>query len=52
MSYAGAILGTPDGQWPTAHNERISAALDRAGVKLWELSKVDNSACVGAPLAL
>ncbi|GBF96948.1 glycolate dehydrogenase [Raphidocelis subcapitata] len=52
MSYSGAVLGTPDGAWPEAHADRISAALDRAGIKLWELSRVDNSACGGAPLGL
>lgn len=25
-------------------------ALDRAGIKMWELSSVDNSACQDAPL--
>lgn len=52
MSYSGAVLGTPDGKWPEAHAGRIAKALDRAGIKSWELSYVDNSACAGAPLAL
>jgi hypothetical protein len=46
------VLGTPDGAWPEAHADRIAAALDRAGIRLWELSRVDNSACGGAPLGL
>lgn len=52
MSYSGAVLGTPDGRWPEQHADRIAKALDRAGIKPWELSTVDNSNCVGAPLAL
>jgi hypothetical protein len=52
MSYSGAVLGTPDGKWPEQHTARINEALDRAGIKGWELSRVDNSDCVGAPLAL
>jgi hypothetical protein len=30
--------------------QRIEVALERAGIKRWELSDVDNSNCVGAPL--
>ena len=30
--------------------ERIEASLQGAGIKMWELSTVDNSACAGAPL--
>lgn len=51
-SYAGAILGSPSGARPTGAADlgRIAAALERAGIKMWELSNVDNSNCVGAPL--
>ena len=53
MSYSGAVLATPDGQWPAAEQlPRIEAALERAGIKMWELSNVDNSHCVDAPLEL
>lgn len=52
LSYSGAIIATPDGAWPARHTDRIQAALDAAGIKLWELSAVDNTACAGAPLAL
>jgi hypothetical protein len=49
---SGAVLGTPDGAWPAAHTERVTAALERAGIKTWELSASDNSNCAGAPLEL
>ena len=53
LSYSGAILATPDGQMPAAHlTPRVHAALDRAGLKPWELSRVDNSQCAGVPLKL
>lgn len=52
LSYSGAVIGTPDGAWPEQHTERIAAALDKAGIKLWELSAANNSDCAGAPLAL
>jgi hypothetical protein len=51
MSYSGAVLGTRDGQWPSAYTERVHGALRDAGIEPWELSIVDNSACAGAPLA-
>ncbi|KAI8465280.1 MAG: hypothetical protein J3K34DRAFT_437601 [Monoraphidium minutum] len=52
MSYSGAVLGTPDGRYPEQHAARIERSLARAGIKGWELSFVDNSACSGAPLSL
>jgi len=54
LSYSGAVLGTKDGTYPTEPDtlERLEAALDSAGIKPWELSFVDNSACAGAPLAM
>ena len=30
--------------------QRIEASLEPAGIKMWELSNVDNSACAEAPL--
>lgn len=51
VSYSGAILATFDGGYPEASEmPRVAAALDRAGIKTWELSTVDNSACQDAPL--
>ncbi|KAL4855815.1 hypothetical protein ACK3TF_003588 [Chlorella vulgaris] len=52
LSYSGAILASKSGEWPEsqAARQRIEAVLDLAGIKTWELSNVDNSNCVGAPL--
>ena len=54
LSYSGAVLATPDGLMPADPDGRISAALDRGGIKSWELSLVDNrpQALEGAPLGL
>lgn len=51
-SYSGAILASRSGEWPAqaADRLRIVAALERAGIKAWELSQVDNSQCDGALL--
>ena len=50
-SYSGAILGSRSGAWPDASQlPRIEQALERAGIKMWEVSSVDNSRCEGAPL--
>lgn len=53
VSYSGAILATKDGSYPEASvmEGRVQAAMQRAGMQLWELSTVDNSACQDAPLA-
>lgn len=43
QSYSGAILVTPDGHWPPnkeSYIDRLTAALDSAGIKLWELYEV------------
>lgn len=32
--------------------QRLERALDIGGIKMWELSLVDNSECAGAPLQL
>lgn len=51
QAYSGAVLATPDGNWPSKdQEERLCAALDAAGIKLWELYRVDNKSCGGAPL--
>ena len=53
VSYSGAILATRDGAYPepAVMEGRVQAAMQRAGMQLWELSTVDNSACEEAPLA-
>jgi hypothetical protein len=41
QSYSGAILVTPDGDWPPnreTYEARLEAALDKAGIKFWEVS--------------
>lgn len=54
MSYSGAILATRDGEMPADPGamRRIEEALERAGIKTWELSMVDNTDREGAPLGL
>lgn len=54
MSYTGAVLGSRSGGWPAGAEAvgRIEAALERAGIKMWELSDVKNGECGGAPLEL
>ncbi|KAK9829000.1 hypothetical protein WJX72_003323 [[Myrmecia] bisecta] len=53
QTYRGAVLVTTDGRWPAEDQEvRIGAALDRCGIKMWELYRVDNTGCEGAPLGI
>lgn len=54
MSYTGAVLGSKNGDWPTSPEalSRIEIALDKAGIKMWELSTVNNDECGQAPLNL
>jgi VDE lipocalin domain len=52
MSYTGAVLASRSGDWPTDTKslERIEVGLDRAGIKMWELSTVSNAECDAPPL--
>lgn len=44
--FQGAVFATPDGQWPDEkHLPRISASMDSAGIKMWELYDVDQTCC-------
>lgn len=53
QSYTGAVLLTEDGQWPAAGQAaQVGAALERCGIKTWELYRVRNSDCHGAPLGV
>lgn len=53
QSYTGAVLVSPDGDWPVADQQpRLEAALERCGICEWELYRVDNGSCEGAPLGL
>lgn len=45
QSYQGAVLVTPDGEWPAQdHKHRLTAAFDAAGIKEWEMYTVTNGA--------
>lgn len=52
LSYSGAVLVSRSGAWPQGEDAlgRLERALDRAGIKMWELSTVNNEGCAGAPL--
>ncbi|PUZ55045.1 hypothetical protein GQ55_5G181000 [Panicum hallii var. hallii] len=50
LSYTGAVLVTPDGSYPDVDDPRLASALEKCGIKKWELYTVDNSCCMGAPL--
>ncbi|KAL3156924.1 Vitamin D3 receptor [Trebouxia sp. C0009 RCD-2024] len=53
QAYRGAVLLTPDGKWPAADQEdALEAALQKCGIKRWELYKVDNSSTLEAPLTI
>jgi len=53
QSYTGAIVVTPDGKWPAeSENERLEAALERCGIKLWELYRVNNEGGDKPPLGI
>ncbi|GAX80573.1 hypothetical protein CEUSTIGMA_g8010.t1 [Chlamydomonas eustigma] len=54
LSYSGAVLATRTGGMPADSGAltRLESALDTAGIKMWELSTVDNrpEVLLGAPL--
>lgn len=53
QSYTGAILVTRDGKWPPeSEAPRISDALNKCGIKVWELYRVNNKGCPDPPLGL
>ena len=55
QSYSGAILASATGDWPPhpeRYMDRIRAALDKAGIKEWELFKVHHDDSAGAPLEI
>lgn len=53
QSYTGAILVTQDGMWPPeSEAAHINAALDRCGIKVWELYRVKNAGCSNPPLGV
>lgn len=55
VTFQGAVFVTPDGEWPAQkHLPRITAAMDSAGIKMWELYGVDQTCCCAseAPLEI
>jgi hypothetical protein len=53
QAYTGAIIVTPDGHWPApSEHERLSSALNKCGIKEWEMYKVNNASCEGPPLGI
>lgn len=53
QSYTGAVLVTPDGSYPgEKERERLQSALEKCGIKEWELFAVDNCSCENPPLGI
>ncbi|KAA8546922.1 hypothetical protein F0562_003351 [Nyssa sinensis] len=53
QSYSGAVLVSPNGEYPSEIESRaLASALDRCGIKEWELYTVDNCSCQDPPLGL
>ncbi|CAL9233399.1 unnamed protein product [Arabidopsis halleri] len=53
QSYTGAVLVTPDGSYPAEkEKERLQSALEKCGIKEWELFAVDNCSCENPPLGI
>ncbi|XP_050204889.1 uncharacterized protein LOC126654930 [Mercurialis annua] len=53
QSYTGAVLVSPDGAYPEEKEmNRLGLALEKCGIKEWELYTVDNCSCQGAPLGI
>ncbi|XP_038902077.1 uncharacterized protein LOC120088717 isoform X2 [Benincasa hispida] len=54
QSYTGAVLVSRDGAYPENDHkkERVVAALEKCGIKEWELFAVDNSSCSDPPLGI
>ncbi|XP_010027757.2 uncharacterized protein LOC104418190 [Eucalyptus grandis] len=53
QSYTGAVLVSPDGQYPKETDDgRLASALENCGIKDWELYAVDNCSCLDPPLGI
>ncbi|KAM1659466.1 hypothetical protein FF1_002573 [Malus domestica] len=51
--YTGAVLVSPDGAYPNdMHRTRLISALEKCGIKEWELYTVNNASCLGPPLGI
>lgn len=53
QSYTGAVLVSPNGDCPSEmHSQRVFSALEKCGIKEWELYTVDNCSCDNPPLGI
>ncbi|XP_058074856.1 violaxanthin de-epoxidase, chloroplastic [Magnolia sinica] len=53
QSYTGAVLVSPNGDYPPhSGDQRLASALEKCGIKEWELYTVDNRSCAGPPLGI
>ncbi|KAG6773629.1 hypothetical protein POTOM_020921 [Populus tomentosa] len=53
QAYTGAVLVSPDGAYPDEkESKRLASALEKCGIKEWELFTVDNCSCQDPPLGL
>ncbi|KAJ6774934.1 VIOLAXANTHIN DE-EPOXIDASE CHLOROPLASTIC-RELATED [Salix purpurea] len=53
QAYTGAVLASPDGAYPDEkESKRLASALEKCGIKEWELFTVDNCSCQDPPLGL
>ncbi|GLT44076.1 hypothetical protein SLA2020_179930 [Shorea laevis] len=53
QSYTGAVLVSPDGAYPKeSEGSRLFFALEKCGIKDWELFIVDNCSCQDPPLGI
>ncbi|KAF5727675.1 Violaxanthin de-epoxidase-related [Tripterygium wilfordii] len=53
QSYTGAVLVSPDGAYPNeVESRRLVSALEKCGIKEWELFNVDNFSCADPPLGI
>ncbi|XP_043719171.1 violaxanthin de-epoxidase, chloroplastic [Telopea speciosissima] len=53
QSYTGAVLVSPDGNYPSEkESQKLVSALEKCGIKDWELYAVDNCSCQGPPLGV
>ncbi|KAJ0039901.1 hypothetical protein Pint_26995 [Pistacia integerrima] len=53
QSYTGAVLVSPNGAYPSeTERSRLVTALDKCGIKEWELFTVDNCSCQDPPLGI
>lgn len=52
QSYTGAVLVSPDGIYPDDDSGKLVSALEKCGIKEWELFNVNNLLCQNPPLGL